>query len=114
MFNILNLTINMSHLQIMASSSSSDEDDICTSSGKSRQKKGPVYMSKLIKKHTLNGTKITVNFDQKKRPIGNDGVVWRSFLGMVARSRVPITYSDWRKVPNHYKETLWREANVSF
>ncbi|KAL9668262.1 hypothetical protein QQ045_002641 [Rhodiola kirilowii] len=96
-----------------SSSSSSGADDFCVSSRTSRHKKGPVYMAKLIKQHTAAGTKLTINFDRKGNPKGKKGDTWRSFLGMVARSRVPITYPDWRKVPDHYKITLWRDATVS-
>ncbi|KAL9673219.1 hypothetical protein QQ045_029473 [Rhodiola kirilowii] len=94
--------------------SSSGEDEYCVSSRTPRHKKGPVYMAKLIKQHTVAGTKITINFDSKGNLRGKKGDTWRSFFGMVARSRIPITYNDWRKVPDHYKETLWRDENVSF
>ncbi|KAL9677957.1 hypothetical protein QQ045_015795 [Rhodiola kirilowii] len=79
-----------------------------------RHNKGPVYMAKLIKQHIVAGTKITINFDSKGNPKGKKGDTWRSFLGIMARSRVLITYNDWRKVPDHYKETLWRDATVIF
>ncbi|KAL9687517.1 hypothetical protein QQ045_031920 [Rhodiola kirilowii] len=95
----------------MASSSSSGaEDDFCVSARTPSHKKGPVYMAKLIKQHTKARTKLTVNFDSKGNPKGKNGTNWRSFLGMVARSRIPITFNDWRKVPDHYKVTLWRDA----
>ncbi|KAL9674868.1 hypothetical protein QQ045_003067 [Rhodiola kirilowii] len=95
-------------------SSSSGEDNFCVSSRTPKQKKGHVYMSGLVKQHTKAGTKLTVNFDSKGNPKGKNGNNWRSYLGTVARSRIPITYNDWRKVPDHYKLTLWRDATVIF
>lgn len=97
----------------MPSSSSSGEDNFCIASRTKKGKRGPVYMAKLVKEHTMKGTKLTVQFDDRCDPRGDNATTWRSYLCMLARSRVPITFSDWRKVPSHYKETLWRDATVS-
>ncbi|KAL9672931.1 hypothetical protein QQ045_029184 [Rhodiola kirilowii] len=115
--NLWLLSPRDSTLRIMAishSSSSSSEDDHNDTSGKVPNKRGLVYMGRFVKRHKDAGIKATVEWDRRGNPIGKVGDNWRSYLGTLVRCRVPIVHSDWRKVPKHFKNYVWREATAVF
>ncbi|KAL9666926.1 hypothetical protein QQ045_001270 [Rhodiola kirilowii] len=96
---------------IMSHSSSTGEKDFHVEQHTTKKtKRGPSYMLDLIRSHRENGTKIPIEFDAIGYPLGKAGDTWRSYLGVVARTRVPIEYTYWRKVPQTCKDVMWNEA----
>ncbi|KAL9678014.1 hypothetical protein QQ045_015852 [Rhodiola kirilowii] len=95
-----------------SSSSNSSEDDHNDTSGTVPKKRGLVYMSRFIKRHKEAGTKATVEWNRRGNPLGKVADNWRNYLGVVVRCRVPIIHTDWRKVPKHFKDNVWREATI--
>lgn len=47
-------------------------------------------------------------------PVGLKRNDLRSYVGVVARERIPIIYDDWRKVPLEIKESLWSSLQEKF
>ncbi|KAL9683102.1 hypothetical protein QQ045_014917 [Rhodiola kirilowii] len=99
----------------MARSSSSGEKDFHVEQRTTKKtKRDSSLMLDMIRRHREDGTKITVEFDAKGYPIGNAGDTWRSYLGVVVRTRIPIEYTNWRKVPQTCKDVMWNEATVIY
>ena len=63
--------------------------------------------------HRQHGIKIEVQFDSKGRPIGKEAAQLQSYVGVLAREKVKITYDNWKKVPSNVKEMIWESVNVS-
>ncbi|KAL9683560.1 hypothetical protein QQ045_015382 [Rhodiola kirilowii] len=71
-------------------------------------------MLDLIRRHKEDNTKIRVEFNATGYPLRKAGDNWRSYLGAVVHTRVPIDYTDWRKVPQTVKDVMWNEATEVF
>ena len=54
-----------------------------------------------------NEKKIVVQFDETGVPAGDEGQKLSTAIGILARTTIPLTYTDWRKVPDHVKEMIW-------
>ncbi|KAL9665117.1 hypothetical protein QQ045_020527 [Rhodiola kirilowii] len=97
------------------SSSSGDEDfhvEQCAPTKKT--KRGPSLMLDLIRRHMEAGTKMSVEFSDTGYLLGKIGDNLRSYLGTVVRTRIPIDFPDWRKVPSKLKDLMWNEATEVF
>ena len=55
-----------------------------------------------------------MQFDSKGRPIGEEAAELQSYVGLLAREKVKITYDSWKKVPGDVKDHIWEAVNVSF
>ena len=67
-----------------------------------------------LTKERAEGNLKTVAFDSKGRPIGENGALLQSYVGLLARQKVKITYDNWKQVPKDDKEQIWQAVNVSF
>ncbi|KAK3193869.1 hypothetical protein Dsin_025179 [Dipteronia sinensis] len=54
-----------------------------------------------------NENKIVVPFDECGVPAGEEGQKLSTAIGILARTTIPLTYTDWRKVSDHVKEIMW-------
>ncbi|KAL9685109.1 hypothetical protein QQ045_022556 [Rhodiola kirilowii] len=99
----------------MAHSSIIDEEDFRVEQRTTKKtKRGPSLMLDLIRRHKENGTKIRVKFNATDYPVGNAGDNWRSYLGAVVCTRVPIDYTNWSKVPQTVNDVMWNEETEVF
>ena len=77
-----------------------------------RTSRGRTHLDKLTAQ-TEQGLKNIVQFDSKGRPIGKAAAQLQSYVGVLARENVNITYDNWKKVPYDVKENIWKTVNVS-
>ncbi|XP_058189101.1 uncharacterized protein LOC131306710 isoform X2 [Rhododendron vialii] len=65
-----------------------------------------------------SGSKLKVQFDANNKPRGDEGNSLTGQLGIMVRNsyRVPFTYLNWKSVPNHIKEGIWKQVqdNLEF
>ncbi|XP_047315063.1 uncharacterized protein LOC124919009 isoform X2 [Impatiens glandulifera] len=61
-------------------------------------------------------TKITISFDEFGQPIGDETPKLITFLGTLARNGelAPLTYVDWRTVPEDNKAKMWKLVQSKF
>ena len=78
-----------------------------------RTSRGRTHLEKLSVQRG-QGIKKEVQFDSKGRPIGKEAAELQSYVGVLAREKVRITYDSWKKVPGDVKENIWEAVNVSF
>ncbi|KAL8476451.1 hypothetical protein ACS0TY_028933 [Phlomoides rotata] len=50
-----------------------------------------------------------VDFDKLGRPIGENGTKLQSYIGVLVREKVKITYPTWKHVPKDIKEQIWKQ-----
>ncbi|KAL9674444.1 hypothetical protein QQ045_030716 [Rhodiola kirilowii] len=66
-------------------------------------------MKKLIEKHN-DGTMETVTIEADGTIGGPVRTSFRSYIGTVAKSRVLITYENWKLVTKELRDTVWDET----
>lgn len=69
-------------------------------------KRGAVTMHRIVRRKML-GIKYTVNFNAKGEPYGKAATEMQSYIGVLARSKAPIWYDSWKKVPAERKKKIW-------
>ncbi|KAL8548275.1 hypothetical protein ACS0TY_007556 [Phlomoides rotata] len=78
-----------------------------------RSRRGPTQLEKLHKQR-LQGIKKDVMFNKHGQPIGEAGAEMQSYIGVLAREKVKITYKSWKQVPHDVKELIWVSVNLTF
>lgn len=74
-------------------------------------KRGPVTMHKIIRRKML-GERHLVSFNEKGQPYGKAATEMESYIGVLARSKVPICYASWLIVPTERKNKIWKCVEV--
>ncbi|KAL8553855.1 hypothetical protein ACS0TY_002215 [Phlomoides rotata] len=65
-------------------------------------------------KDRVTGVIKDVDFDKLGRPIGENGTKLQSYIGVLAREKVKITYPTWKYVPKDIKEQIWKAMTLTF
>ncbi|KAL8472440.1 hypothetical protein ACS0TY_029595 [Phlomoides rotata] len=65
-------------------------------------------------KDRVTGVIKDVDFDKLGRPIGENGTKLQSYIGVLAREKVKITYPTWKHVPKDIKEQIWKAVTLTF
>ncbi|GKV32151.1 hypothetical protein SLEP1_g40776 [Rubroshorea leprosula] len=63
-----------------------------------------------------DGERIVVPINKLGQPIGPESSKLTSFLGIIARNghMAPLTYVQWRHMPDSYKEKMWQHVQTKF
>ncbi|KAL8539343.1 hypothetical protein ACS0TY_001099 [Phlomoides rotata] len=92
------------------------EDDTVTPSLDdtiTHSKRGRTNMYCLYKDRATGVIK-DVNFGKLGWPIGENGIKLQSYIGVLAREKVLITYPTWKHVPKDIKEQIWKAVTLTF
>ncbi|KAF4383295.1 hypothetical protein F8388_009326 [Cannabis sativa] len=76
--------------------------------GRGRTKKNDINNLK------AQGRKTKLEWNEKGEPIGTAYADMQSWIGVKARSTVPLTYDDWRHVDSKLKEKIWKDTYDAF
>ncbi|KAF4371434.1 hypothetical protein F8388_001962 [Cannabis sativa] len=76
--------------------------------GRGRTKKNDINNLK------AQGRKTKLEWNEKGEPIGTAYADMQSWIGVKARSTVPLTYDDWRHVDSKLKENIWKDTYDAF
>ncbi|KAL6345336.1 hypothetical protein AAG906_015819 [Vitis piasezkii] len=68
----------------------------------------------MIIKNRSKGVKLVLKYNPDGIYVGQASVHLTSFLGVLARTMVPIRYNSWRDVPIQVKNKLWDTIEASF
>lgn len=90
----------------------SENDSINLGSNNSKTRRGPTQLERL-QKQRVQGIKKDVMFNKHCQPIGKAGAQLQSYVGVLAREKVKISYKSWKQVPRDVKELIWVTVNVS-
>lgn len=69
-------------------------------------KRGCVTMHRIVKRK-IRGIKLTVSFNAKGEPYGEEGKEMQSYIGVLARTKTPIWHDSWKCVPKETKTKIW-------
>ena len=67
----------------------------------------------MIIKNRSKGIKLLIKYNQDGIYVGDSSVHLTSYLGVLARTMVPIRYRDWRDVLISLKDNLWDSIEVT-
>lgn len=81
------------------------------SQGKKRKGRGSTTLPEITKNKSV-GIRIVVQYDEQGRPVGKDQPKFVSYLGVLARTMVPVIHKDWHHVPDDLKDKLWTSVQV--
>lgn len=85
-----------------------NEDEPESSSKRSR---GGTVGSEQNKKRKRSG-RFVVKYNSLGVPVGEEAIELATYIGVLARTSIPILYNDWRRVPDDTKERLWESVKV--
>lgn len=69
-------------------------------------KRGAVTMHRIVRRKML-GIKLEVLFNKKGEPYGDAAKEMQSYIGVLARTKAPIWYDSWLRVPVERKNKIW-------
>ena len=58
--------------------------------------------------------KMKVKIENDGSVVGQYSKIWSSCTRYFVRSRIPISYNDFRKVPKNFKDDVWNALMVNF
>ena len=76
-----------------------------------KQTRGIVRLTKIIA-DKIKGIKRHLRFNNRGQSIGTPNRELQCYLGMQAKTMVPINIDNWREVPKPILESLWKDVNV--
>lgn len=68
----------------------------------------------MIIRNRNRGIKLVIKYNADGIYVGESSVHLTSYLGVLARTMVPIRYNTWRDVPEQLKDKLWDSIEVTF
>ncbi|KAL5583165.1 hypothetical protein UlMin_015607 [Ulmus minor] len=80
---------------------------------KKKQPRGPTYMPKVIRKK-IQGERMPVSINRRGQFVGHNGTELQSYLGVLARQNVPISFPSWPKVSRELKDKIWEQAQAVY
>ncbi|PRQ58873.1 putative Ulp1 protease family catalytic domain, putative transposase, Ptta/En/Spm, plant [Rosa chinensis] len=95
------------------SKATAHDDDENKTGGLKLLKRGMVTMSRITNR-LIRGKKLTVKFNDKGEPVGKVAKEMQSYIGVLARTKIPISISDWRDVDQDEKEKIWESITDAF
>lgn len=87
-------------------SNKAEEEDENITGGLRLLKRGMVTMSRITKR-LIRGKKLKVMFNANGEPVGAAATEMQSYIGVLARTKVPISVADWREVDPEIKQKIW-------
>ena len=68
----------------------------------------------MIIRNRNRGIKLVIKYNADGIYVEKSFVHLTSYLGVLARTMVPIKYNTWRDVPEQLKDKLWDSIEVTF
>ncbi|XP_062015019.1 uncharacterized protein LOC133731647 isoform X2 [Rosa rugosa] len=90
-----------------------DNDDENVTGGLKLLKRGMVTMNR-ISKRLISGRRMKVECNAQGEPIGKAAKEMQSYIGVLARTKIPISIQDWREVDVDEKDKIWESIEDAF
>lgn len=82
-------------------------------SATTRTSRGRTHLDKLSRLR-VQGIRKVVAFNRLGQPIGEVAVEMQSYIWVLAREKVKISYKTWKQVPMDVKELIWESVNLTY
>ncbi|XP_075483398.1 uncharacterized protein LOC142523476 [Primulina tabacum] len=84
-----------------------------TDTDTTRKSRGRTHMDKLARQR-VQGIRKDVTFNKLGQPIGEAAVEMQSYVGVLSREKIKISYKNWKRVPSDVKELIWESVNLMY
>ena len=84
-----------------------------SSAEKVKIKRCPTTMPRVVKARSHGEVK-EVTYNRIGQSLGEVNMEMQSYLGVIARTTVPINFENWLSVPEELKNKIWIQIKVSF
>ncbi|BFG35157.1 hypothetical protein CerSpe_214310 [Prunus speciosa] len=107
-------SVQSKSLKRMRFSSTSDKDpSIATFVEEPKSTCGINTMSRVVKRN-IQKIKPVVEFNKRGRPHGKAAIEMQSYIGVLARTRVPLVDKKWTQLPKDVKEQIWEAVQMAY
>ncbi|KAI5348375.1 hypothetical protein L3X38_001262 [Prunus dulcis] len=94
-------------------SSSAETESQTTISDDSKTGRGMSTMPRVVKRK-LQKVRPIVEYNKMGKGIGQAHIEMQSYIGVLARSRVPLVDKKWSQIPKDVKEHIWEAVDMAF
>ena len=84
-----------------------------SSAEKVKRKRGSTTMPRVVKARS-HGEVNEVTYNRRGQYLGEVNTEMQSYLGVIARTTVPINFKNWLSIPEELKNKIWIQIKVSF
>ncbi|CAL9005445.1 unnamed protein product [Prunus brigantina] len=67
-----------------------------------------------VVKTKLQKIKLVIEYNKRGKPYGPAHTEMQSYIGVLARSRVPIVDKKWTEIPKDIKEQIWEAIDMAY
>ncbi|XP_073137196.1 uncharacterized protein [Henckelia pumila] len=75
--------------------------------------RGRTHLDKIARRR-VQGIRKIVRLNKLGQPVGDFAAEMQSYIGVLAREKVKISYKSWKQVPNGVKELIWESVNLTY
>ncbi|CAL8990770.1 unnamed protein product, partial [Prunus brigantina] len=95
------------------SSAETEPSSTTTISDDSKSGRGMSTMPRVVKRK-LQKIKPIVEYNKRGKGIGQAHIEMQSYIGVLARYRVPLVDKKWAEIPKDIKEQIWEAVDMAF
>lgn len=95
------------------SSSETEPASTATISEEAKSGRGMSTMPRVVQRK-IQKIKPVVEYNEEGKPYGRAHNEMQSYIGVLARSRVPLVDKKWAKIPKDIKEQIWEAVDMAF
>ncbi|VVA38225.1 PREDICTED: PRUPE_6G193600, partial [Prunus dulcis] len=100
-------------MKFASSSAETEPTSQTTISDDSKTGRGMSTMPRVVKRK-LQKLRPIVEYNKRGKGIGQAHSEMQSYIGVLARSRVPLVDKKWSQIPKDIKEQIWEAADMAF
>ncbi|VVA40022.1 PREDICTED: PRUPE_6G193600, partial [Prunus dulcis] len=100
-------------MKFASSSAETEPTSTTTISDDSKSGRGMSTMPRVVKKK-LQKLRPIVEYNKRGKGIGQAHSEMHSYIGVLARSRVPLVDMKWAQIPKDIKEQIWEAVDMAF
>ncbi|XP_073301910.1 uncharacterized protein [Primulina huaijiensis] len=78
-----------------------------------RSSRGRTRLDRLVRQR-VHGIRKNVRFNKLGQPVGEFAGEMQSYIGVLVREKVKISYQTWKMVPNDVKDLIWESVNLTY
>ncbi|KAI5311709.1 hypothetical protein L3X38_040882 [Prunus dulcis] len=100
-------------MKFASSSAETEQTSQTTISDDSKTGRGMSTMPRVVKRK-LQKLRPIVEYNKRGKGIGQEHSEMQSYIGVLARSRVPLVDKKWSQIPKDVKEQIWEAVDMAF
>nr|XP_011465663.1 PREDICTED: uncharacterized protein LOC105351828 [Fragaria vesca subsp. vesca] len=74
----------------------------------------PMVTMARVTKRLIRVIQLPIECDDHGTPVGPNAKDMQSYIGVLARTTVPIIFDDWRNVDDEYKDKIWESIEEAY